>query len=274
MASRERLKPKKFPSTEAGVWNWLNGKGHRCVARRRRIRDRTVKMFPKGMSVKVEFLNAVRQHIGNGRTFVPNTRGEHLTDVHSNAWRYLEMYGIEYKPFAWPGRPDMGEPRRKKCFQNAMVLAYIHNDVGKEKGRKPHAKVGRARGRHTLYNVQGIALGPLVTPMLHGWNAWGKGKAEAIDWTFYSANQWTRYIGIPLTYEETVEISRTKGRNVRLISIFDKNMFDLKVRLALTRVLHRRKRAGKMIPVRPTTQNKGTSNGRRRKYNHVGRDTH
>lgn len=253
MPKRRKFKEPKYPNSERGYWNWFHGTGNRCAVRRRLMRERTAKMFPQGMSIKKGVLRGICSFVGNRGTFLPNTKGEYLNDVHPNAWRYLEMYGVEYKPFAWPERPPMGEPQRKKCFRNAMILSYVHNDIGQEKGRIPRTKMGRARGRHVLYNVQGIALGPLVNPMLHGWNAWGKGRTVAIDWTFYSVNKWTRYIGIPLTYGETLEISRIKGHDVRLISIFDKTSFDLKVRVALTCVMHRRKRAGKQIPIRTKT---------------------
>lgn len=256
MPKRRKLKKPKFPKTEEAMWKRFNGTGHRHAIRRGVMRDKTAEMFEKGVSVKGTFLAAVRRFLGNGHEFRPNTRSRHLGEVHPSAWRYFEMYAVEYRPFAWTQQPPMGEPKRKKCFLNAMVLAYIHNEVEQEKGHKPRTKVGRTNGRHKLYNVQGIALGPLVPAMLHGWNAWGPSKAKVIDWTFYAASKWTRYFGIPLTYEETTEISKIKGPETHLVSVFSKDTFDLKIRLALTRVMHRRRQAEKKIPIRTRTVKK------------------
>ncbi len=238
------------------MWNRFFGSGHRRAIRRRVMRLKTERMFPKGVSVKETLLNDVRRFFGNGYECRDNTRSEYLKDVHSSTWRYLDLYGIEYKPCSWPSPPPMGEPLRKQCFLNAMVLTYKHNNIAAPKGRKPRTKTNRARGRRRLHNVQGIAVGPLVWPMLHGWNAWGSGQGIAIDWTFYAVNKWTRYVGIPLTYEETVEISQLKGHKTHLISIFSDDSFTLDVRLKLTEIMLRRKRAGKKIPAQKPVSKK------------------
>lgn len=253
MASRhrnEKLNQPKALKTERAMWNRFYGSGHRRARRRRVMRIKAEKMFPRGVSVKDTLLRDVYHFFGNGHECTDNTRSEYLKNVHPRTWRYLELYGIEYKPCTWPSPPPMGEPLRKQCFLNAMVLTYKHNNVAAPKGRRPRTKTHRARGRQRLHNVQGIAVGPLVWPMLHGWNAWGSGKGIAIDWTFYAVNKWTRYVGIPLTYEETIEISRLKGHKTHLISIFSKDSFTLDVRLKLTQIMLRRKRAGNKVPIR------------------------
>lgn len=254
---RSKLKRPKHLQTERGMWNHFFGSGRRRATRRRVIRIKTEKMFTKGVSVKDILLRDVRKFFGNGNECVDNTRSEYLKDVHPRTWRYLELYGVDYKPCTWPNPPPMGEPIRKQCFLNAMTLTYRYNNIEPPVGRKPRTKAKRRGGRVKLHNVQGVAVGPLVWPMLHGWNAWGDRRTIAIDWTFYAVNKWTRYVGIPLTYEETVEISQVKDRKAHLISIFHKNSFNLKVRLKLTEIMLRRKRAGKKVPIRlPSTKKK------------------
>lgn len=253
---RRKFKEPKHPQTERKMWNRFFGSGRRRASRRRVMRIKTERMFPKGVSVKDTLLREVKSFFGNGHECTDNTGSEYLRNVHPRTWRYLELYGIDYKPCTWPSPPPMGEPQRKQCFLNAMVLAYRHNDVKPPRPRKPRTKTKRRNGRRVLYNVQGIAVGPLVWPMLHGWNAWGQTRTIAIDWTFYAVNRWTRYVGIPLTYEETVEISQVKDKKAHLISIFSKDSFNLKVRLKLTEIMLRRKRAGKRIPVCPPAAKK------------------
>lgn len=248
MPKRRKLKKPHYPDTERGNWNHFHGRGRRCAIRRRLLRKKFEQGIPVGMSPKEYLLSSMSRYIGHGNKFEAGTAVDYLESVHPSAWRFLALHGIDYRQYSWPNPPSIGEPQRKKCFLNAMVLAYLHSDTRKQK--KGERKLG-IMGRHTLYHVQGIAFGSLVKPMLHGWNAFGVRRPRAVDWTFYAANKWTHYVGVPLTYEEMVEVAKTKHPATRLISLFDKESFDLKVRVALARVLQKRKRAGKKVPIRP-----------------------
>ena len=211
---------------ERKVWRYLYQNGEESE-RIRRESDRLFrKAFPEGhcSSIRNYLLDLAEQVEGGDRLCNPF---HNLNDIHPRAWSILLAYGKDYRPYCWRGispHLDAIQPEAGKCCDNTLKLLAMCKDSN--------------GSRNIATYVEGVAMGPLVRPMLHAWN--GKGfSREAVDWTFYGSTRWTRYFGIPFTlneYRRLVTAASPRHQYVRLI--FRKDCFD-QVEEELHKVLKR-----------------------------------
>jgi len=182
----------KLFESELEAWETIHGPSEEAKQVRRDTRRAFRDLFPNGHNESVRgFVGAVAEQAEKGADLKKAISTAHLAQVHPRALRLIADHGIDYRPFSWRKfRPETKEvqPRSRGCFLNAHYMMRISREA-------------RAPRWQWVY-VEGIALGPLVFPMLHAWNAVGVGGSVARDWTFYSGTRWTRYLGIPLTAEE------------------------------------------------------------------------
>lgn len=97
--------------------------------------------------------------------------------------------------------------------------------------------------------VEGIAVGPIVDPMLHAWNFFHDGRGM-MDWTFYAGAHWTYYLGVAVSYEEYRALCACVYPGCQVMSIFSADTYSIKIRIALWKILQRRKRTGKRLPLK------------------------
>lgn len=140
--------------------------------------------------------------------------------VHPDAMDVLLKYGKDYSPVYWRTPPP--EPKPRSCFLNAWILSNSNN--------------------YSYVYVEGIAMGPVVPPMLHAWNTMRLRSTRAVDWTHYPITRWSRYLGIPLTKEEYAKLSRSSPLKGGIQLLFHKDHFTEKVRDTLIEILENRTR--------------------------------
>ena len=137
-----------------------------------------------------------------------------LNDVHPKAWDVILTYGRDYEPLSLWKRGmhrDQRQPKSKSCFLNAYEQMKGVHLV------QPSSKV--------TY-VEGFAVGPAVSPMLHAWNGAGFSR-RALDWSFYATTHWTRYFGIPFTLAEYEQIcERVNPQKPMIQMLFRKDKFE------------------------------------------------
>lgn len=235
----------KHIKTERDEWNYLNGNGRRHAVRRRVLYKRFNKMFhEKGMSMQ-KLVGWAAATVGNGRSFHPKSRGASLAELHPDAFGFLSRFGTEYKKsHRWESPPSFGEPLRKGCYKNAARLMY-----GTENYRKKYKNISLASAKRAFVYVEGIAHGPLVHPMQHGWNAVGVRGKTAYDWTFYAVNHYTKYIGVPLSVDEFKKLCACISPKCMRLTLFHPKIFP-RIKLRLVQIIQARKRAGKMVRIR------------------------
>ena len=236
---------------ERDWYNYFNGSGRRRAIRRGKYRRKFKKFYKHKHSLIPDILARTGSHLSNGGSIHPKSTMSHLRDVHPDAMVFLRRWGRSFKPYRWDTPPD-GEPEHKGCYENAAGLCF-----GDSISRPRQKKVDVSRRKEWLTYAEGIAYGPLVYPMLHGWNTLGVEGKTALDWTFYAVNHWVKYFGVALTCEEhqrVCEIQRTKLRPLcrvqqqfRTNSLFHRKRYNLRTKMELIRILQARKRAGKKL---------------------------
>ncbi len=229
---------------ELDTWKYYHGKGHRHAIRRGKLRKKFENMFPKGKDME-SLLVSARQRVAEGKGFTPQTKGQYLESVHPDAFRFLLRHGKEYKPLRWD-KAAVGQPRRKSCFLNAYSIVDVTHQIVM---RKKNASLSVKQNTLAVY-VEGIACGPLVWPMLHGWNSKGMRGDTAFDWTFYTVNNRTKYFGIPLEKDEYQRLCKCTNPRRTVISVFHREMFSVRVKVNLQKILLERKRKKKKVPKR------------------------
>lgn len=244
MPKRNRPQKESYHQSERQAWNWCKGNGRRCAIRRRRLNKKFDNYFIYGdMGGFILWLAA---KANQGTDFSTTDTLPFIDSVHPEALSFLSRHGREFKPYVWKKPAPFGEPRRKQCFSNAWVLM-----IGQQKFLKKRPRYASLE-KDRMHYAEGIAAGPMVSPMLHGWNVYGMGlKQKALDWTFYSAVRWIRYWGIAFTQEEHKELCFAQGKRFHApCSFFHKEAFTVSVKIKMQLILARRKRAGKRMPIR------------------------
>lgn len=171
--------------------------------------------FPGGHAQSIRpFLEQCVDSIESGAVFEKGTNGYALNEIHPRAFRLLIDYGVDYTPFAWDlerVRSSSLQPLPGQCFVNSYRMMEAANSQGPE-----------FAGEKMVY-VEGVAIGALVPPMLHAWNAYGHAGTVAHDWSHYLGSRWSRYLGIPFTLEEHYELCSKvhprKWKPVRLLHL-------------------------------------------------------
>ena len=112
-----------------------------------------------------------------------------LFRLHPRAIHLLLVYGKHYIPKRF--NSPMPEPENDGCFRNSLQMMMSSHVNGNDSEK--------------LFYVEGVAVGPLIRPMLHAWNSpvdrrWGINVA--IDWTLFSFAHWNKYFGVALTFDE------------------------------------------------------------------------
>jgi hypothetical protein len=182
----------KLFQSELEAWETIHGPSEEAKQIRRETRRAFRNFFPNGHDESIRaFVASVASMAERGAELKKEVSTAHLAKVHPRALRFIAKHGIDYRPFSWRKlKPETLkiQPISRGCHLNSHYMMRIHCEI-----RSPRS--------HWVY-VEGVALGPIVFPMLHAWNAVGIRGTVARDWTFYSGTQWTRYLGIPLTSEE------------------------------------------------------------------------
>lgn len=186
----------KFFESELEAWDMIAGPKNRLF-RRKLHRDFRRMFHNKGHEASIRDFVECCSSRKEQRRLRSHERAQFLLDIHYRAFDLIAEHGLDYRPYIWRSRPPWGEPTPTACFYNAYWLAEVNRYQ-----REQLKQEGKIRERPLMVYVEGIALGVLVMPMLHAWNAWGLEGTIAYDWTFYSGTKWTRYLGIPLTLEE------------------------------------------------------------------------
>jgi len=126
-----------------------------------------------------------------------------LADMHPRAYAFLVRHGRDYVPRRWEMVPE-AQPMFGACYGNAWAL-MCNTD--------------------TAY-VEGVAVGALVRPMLHAWNAATLDSRRAVDWTHYAGSHWTRYLGCAFTKSEYDELlAATSHAGATIIGLFHARYF-------------------------------------------------
>ncbi len=175
--------------TERESWDMLRGPRKRRL--RRHLAWRLHKLTPNPRRVLEDCV-----HPEVVRSLSSEPYGKYLPIFHPRAFALLLRYGKKYTPLRWNNPPPFGEPLDGGCGANAWRLMHLHNSSLR---RRPETV---AKGKHPMVYVEGLALGSVLYPMLHAWNARGREGCEAIDWTFYAGSAWIHYWGVPFTRTE------------------------------------------------------------------------
>lgn len=224
--------------SERQAWNFLNGTGRRRAIRRGKLR-RAFKAMKQHKELIPRILALVGSHLAGGDRIHPRSKVRYLADIHPDAMPFLRRFGREYKGIRWLQPPEV-DPRPSQCFWNATVA--MHNAC-KVRKRTQVKKV-------ELVYVEGVAHGPWADPMPHAWNAKSIGSKHAWDWTFYTLNHRTFYFGIPFSYQEYQQLCRVVHPKRKVLPLFRKETFSIRLKVEMLDILVRRKRASKKLPKR------------------------
>jgi hypothetical protein len=226
-------------TSERTVWNNFRGNGRRCAIRRRRLnKDRAEYFNGSGIDAFMDYLS---YHLGNEGEFNPKTSIGELSQIDLDGLRFIIRWGREFKPYVW-GSPPASEPVSKQCFSNAWG---IMDGFGKLKRKHP----AHRNSKITMLYAEGIAAGPIVRPMLHGWNVRQK-EWKAFDWTFYAGSKWVYYWGIAFTPEEYARLAKVYGgpRHKGPASFFFKDHFSIRLKVEMQKIFKERRLVGKKVP--------------------------
>lgn len=211
--------------SEREAWNELRGRKNK--QKRRNLQRTFEKWCPQGHRTSIREL--VRWCASSeGQTKLQATpEGHFLEGVLPATLLLIAEYGIDYEPIVH-AKPCDVEPISGQCYVNSWNLAHACNTK-------------RKRKREVVY-VEGFAFGPLVSPMLHGWNAPEMAATKALDWTFYTGCQWTRYLGVPFTVNEMCELCDVSSADapIGFFPVFHQAHFA-NVETKLQRLLEQRK---------------------------------
>jgi hypothetical protein len=153
---------------------------------------------------------------------------QYIQQIHPDAFSILARYGVVYHPRVFRKRPGFGEPRPAKCYLNALDLVRLDERILRKSRRRS--------SREPLVYVEGLVMGPLTYPMLHGWVTHGLNGRKAIDWTLYATCKWNSYIGIPFSAAEHKELGALSGH----INIFARDCFNTEVKKKVLQILRNR----------------------------------
>jgi hypothetical protein len=220
---------KRAQTNERWWWKHLYEQGERSARRRRQYNREFREMFPKGHKESIREVVGMCKAAAKAGEFEDNLRCEYLRGVHPDAFDILAKYGTDYTPRLFKKPAPFGEPAVGECYMNSLKLMVRCNRI---LDRHP-----RIKKRTRFVYVEGIAVGPIVNPMAHGWCARGLNGRKAIDWTLYATSKWTRYLGIPFTLDELTELAKLTGRG----NIFEKRCLNRKAKKRLIEILEARK---------------------------------
>lgn len=196
---------------ERGVWNELFGDDAKSKENRQSARSEFKRFFSEGHRTHI---NGVFEDLAESAK-----AGKELefpfhicNDVHPRAWDIILQHGKHYTPRSWRDSKPWEwkrQPLSRSCFFNALEMIYIVRE------QEP-------KSRATY--VEGFCMGPLVHPMLHAWN--GVGFAGiCCDWSFYASSMFTRYFGVPFTFEEYQHINQN-GKDFSARLMFRRDQFE------------------------------------------------
>jgi len=196
----------RLRSEELRLWKEFYGDGPMCRQHRVSVRKCFTDMFPGGHSESIkqnftDFLELVQ----SGKTL---ERPLHiLSGIHPRPWDLILQHGRDYVPSKNAHKVyahEVRQPAQTYCFLNSYELMKTI------RLNKPTARI--------TY-VEGFVYGPMIPPMLHAWNGAGFSK-NSVDWTLYSVTRWSRYFGIPFTYEEyqhLIEVANPESPSVMML---------------------------------------------------------
>ncbi len=235
-------------TSQRDAWGYYQGSGRRRAIRRGKLRRRFEELYGNKPQIIPNILTRVSGHLSRGEKISPPRIGK-ISQIHPDAITLLRRWGKEYDPFHWGAPPDLGEPTPEACSLNAAVLCKLD-----DKRWRKYKNASLIASRHQLVYVEGVAFGPGMYAILHAWNACGLGsKKEAFDWTFYAYNHRIIYFGVAMAYEEHQQICRMLGHNTRACLFFHRDWFNIKIKVALTKILQARKRGGKKLRKKAVT---------------------
>jgi hypothetical protein len=147
-------------------------------------------------------------------------RGNNCT-FHVRSLELIVKYGIDYTPDiskVQKLREFELKPKLGQCFSNSWIFMESVNEGAKTAGQSAR-----------MVYVEGMVWGFMTDAILHGWNSYGLADTRAVDWTMYIGCQWNRYIGIPFTEEEYMELKALvfPDEPRRPISLFDGRYYPI-----------------------------------------------
>lgn len=192
MNSWEATMPRDDETTnrehERGVWESLYGPDPACKQGLLETREAFRVLFEQGHSTDIKgIFEDLALDVQSGKKF--KYPFSYMRDVHPKAWPIILEHGKHYRPVSlsrekpqeWERQPLAGS-----CFLNAIEMVYMARELNNKS--------------RAVY-VEGFSIGPAVYPMLHAWVGSGF-SGKCYDWTFYAITMFTRYFGVPFTYEE------------------------------------------------------------------------
>jgi hypothetical protein len=197
---------------ERGVWESLYGSDPSCKETLSATREAYTELFSKWHRNDIKGLwDELAQTAAAGEKF--KYPFEYLDDVHPRAWDVISTYGKHYIPMSWKRQKPQEwrrQPRSRYCALNSIETIHF-------------ARAQEPRSR-AVY-VEGFVMGPLVNPMLHAWNGIGF-TGKCVDWSFYASSPFTRYFGIPFTFEEYKFMTqKPESNNFTVFVLFRKDNF-------------------------------------------------
>lgn len=205
---------KDTPKNERWWWRYLYKEKRKSVLRREAYDRRLRVLFPRGYRDSMRRFVPCLKSVATAGDAEHEPHFQYVANIHPDAFDIIERYGIDYTPHIFRKRPPFGEPKAGQCYVNAATLSIMRRLF-----LEHHPRV---KDRRQMTCVVGIVVGSTCHPMLHAWNAWGLHTRKGIDWTLYATCKWTRYLGIPFTFEEWKELSALTGR----MDIFAKDCFS------------------------------------------------
>lgn len=198
---------------ERGVWESLYGSDPVCKQALSETRDAFKAYFEQGHDTDIKGLfEELAPDAQSGKRF--KSPFMYLDNVHPKAWSIILEHGKHYRPLSlsrekpqeWENQPLSGS-----CFLNAMEMVYMARELNKKS--------------RAVY-VEGFSMGSVVYPMLHAWT--GSGFAgKCYDWTFYATTMFTRYFGVPFTYEEyKFMTANADGNDFSCMMLFRRDNFE------------------------------------------------
>lgn len=198
---------------ERGVWRSLYGPDQACKQALSETRDAFKGFFEQGHGTDIKgMFEELALKAQSGKRFKHPFM--YLNNVHPKAWTIILKHGKHYRPVClsrdklqeWDRQPLAGS-----CFLNAIEMVQLARELNKE-----------SRAAY----VEGFVMGPVVYPMLHAWT--GSGFAgKCYDWTFYATAMFTRYFGVPFTYEEYKFMTeKADGSDFSATMLFRRDNFE------------------------------------------------
>jgi hypothetical protein len=214
-------KLKRFKNARE-AWDTLWAPGQEAI--RKEFTKHFRGLFPDGHRESLRAVVGSMRDEDTRNEFCAHKRGKWLKGTHTDAYEFLELHGIDYRPFAFRSYPDfgIGEPVSRECYRNAFILMC---EMNLRLIVEHPVALTYMRERGPMVYVEGITAGAISEPMQHAWNALGNSRV-AIDWTHCASARWDRYIGFPVTLEEHTEAMRILNpkKEVRL-PLFDQYTF-------------------------------------------------